>query len=214
MEDYQKQIEDIYRKFDPEKIPTVPALLEKYKGYEAELLKRVQEKFAISPEVPKIPPPLPIQKNVTPPPIVPVPPKITPEHQPQERNLLKDATLVIRKVKEKTEHTWVFTKFVNAVFFLLELFCYATLISMVIFAIYLPSGEFIFSVLVDKHSTISAGLTIPQLVTIFNTMKGLILFLGLMMLLPAILFRRLRKRNHILEELNSLTEKFANDFLH
>lgn len=44
----KKQIEEIYRQHNPDKLDTLPALFEKYDGIEQELLDAVREKYGIS----------------------------------------------------------------------------------------------------------------------------------------------------------------------
>lgn len=119
-----------------------------------------------------------------------------------------EAIEVIQKVDETTAHTWIFTKMGNSILLLLEIICYFLLIGLVLFAIKLPSGELNGSQELSDSITVDTSIKIKEILTFFQILKLMIIVLGLLMIVPAILFRKLRKKNNLLEKVNDISGKF------
>lgn len=119
-----------------------------------------------------------------------------------------EAIEVIQKVDETTAHTWIFTKMGNSILLLLEIICYSLLIGLVLFAIKLPSGELNGSQELSDSITVDTSIKIKEILTFFQILKLMIIVLGLLMIVPAILFRKLRKKNNLLEKVNDISGKF------
>lgn len=119
-----------------------------------------------------------------------------------------EAIEVIQKVDETTSHTWIFTKMGNSILLLLEIICYSLLIGLVLFAIKLPSGELNGSQELSDSITVDTSIKIKEILTFFQILKLMIIVLGLLMIVPAILFRKLRKKNNLLEKVNDISGKF------
>ncbi len=120
----------------------------------------------------------------------------------------QEAVSVIQQVNQKTKHTWLFTKFGNTLLFLAEWLCYLLLIGLIAFAIYLPSGELNETQQLADNVTVSTTVQVKEIMQFFVILKGLVVFLGLLMVMPALLFRNIRKKNNLLEELNDVTGQF------
>jgi hypothetical protein len=123
-------------------------------------------------------------------------------------NIEHEAIVVIQKVNKTTSHTWLFTKMNNGIWLFLEIICYLLLIGLVLFALFLPSGEIYGSQEISESVTVDTRVNVKEIVEFFVILKGMIVVLGLLMIVPAILFRKLRKKNNLLEELNNVSSKF------
>jgi hypothetical protein len=122
--------------------------------------------------------------------------------------LEKEAIEVIQKVNKATTHTWLFTKMSNGLWLLLEILCYLLLVGLVLFAIFLPSGEIHESLALSESVTVDTNVKVKEIIEIFVILKGIIVVLGLLMIFPASLFRKLRRKNNLLEDLNDVSGKF------
>lgn len=123
-----------------------------------------------------------------------------------------DSIRIIKEVNQRTTYTWIFTKMGNSIWFLLEFICYFLLLGLVIFALYLPSGQIIESQQVAENITVETNVQVKEIIEFFVILKLLVGILGLFMLVPARLFRKLRKNNNLLKELNDITGKFLKDY--
>lgn len=115
---------------------------------------------------------------------------------------------VIKHVNKITAHTWLVTKMGNSIWYILQVLCYLISIGLILFAISLPSGGFTESTTITEHVTVEANVKVDELLALFTVLKLLLVFLGVLMLVPAALFKKIRKKNNVLEEVNNVTSKF------
>jgi hypothetical protein len=122
-----------------------------------------------------------------------------------------DAVNIITLVNTKTKHNWVASKLGNTVWITLEFACYIMLLALFALALYLPNGEIKEIIKVEDNITAETTLKIKELVQFFLALKIIIVVFGILMLVPATLFRKIRKKNNLLEELNDISGKFLKD---
>lgn len=119
-----------------------------------------------------------------------------------------DAVSVIKQINTITDHNWIFTKFSNSIWWILEIFCYVMIIILLAIIFYLPSGEIFASQQISESVSVETKLTFSQLVTFFWILKLTLFILGIMTFLMSRIFKRIRKRKNLLEEINNLSGKF------
>jgi ABC-type multidrug transport system fused ATPase/permease subunit len=119
-----------------------------------------------------------------------------------------EALSIIKQINSITDHNWVFTKFSNSIWWLLEIICYVMIIILIGIIFYLPSGEIFANQQITEGISVEAKLTISQLVTFFWILKVTLFILGIMTFLMSRIIKRIRKRKNLLEEINNLSSKF------
>jgi hypothetical protein len=95
----------------------------------------------------------------------------------------------LREIHALTSHTWIFSKLANIFWRLGEWLCYLILVIFVILAIVLPVGD----IPLAGNESVELVLKIEEVRTAFLVVKGCLVLAGLLMLLPAILLRKIIK---------------------
>ncbi len=127
---------------------------------------------------------------------------------PPETHITPDAIAVITQINQKTKHVWLFTKMGNGLLIFLELSCYLLMISLILYSFYMPTGEVLANRETTDNLTVDTTLKFKEIIDFFMLLKIGITLLGLLMLVPALLFRKVRKKNNLLEEINGITAGF------
>lgn len=120
-------------------------------------------------------------------------------------NMNQESVAVIKRINQLTTHYWIKTKLSNGLLILAEIACYLLAIGLVIFAILLPDGGIRVQDEMFNNVETEIIIKIKDVVYFFMILKVAIGVLGLLMFVPALLFRKLRKKNNLLEELNSIS---------
>lgn len=116
----------------------------------------------------------------------------------------------LRRIQALTSHTWIFSRLNNTLMLSLEYCCYLLLIGLVAFAIYLPDGSLNESQQVSENIRVDSSIKVQEIIEFFIILRLMIGALGLLMLVPAYLFRQVRKKNYKLEEVHDIIEKAVN----
>lgn len=121
----------------------------------------------------------------------------------------QEALLILQDINKETSHTWIATKLGNTFLFLGEWFCYLMILVFIVLALKIPSGEIAVDQTVSEGVTVQTSVEVDSLKQLAGLAKALVIFAGLTMILPAVLFRKVRKKNNKLEKVYNLT----NDYL-
>ena len=121
---------------------------------------------------------------------------------------LQESTEVIKRVHQLTAHYWLKTKLSNGLLILVEIVCYLLAIGLVVFAFLLPNGTITITDKVSNNIEVGAFVNIKEVIYLSMILKIAIGVLGLFMIVPAVLFRKVRKKNYVLEEVNGITGEF------
>lgn len=121
---------------------------------------------------------------------------------------LQESTEVIKRVHQLTAHYWLKTKLSNGLLILAEIVCYLLAIGLVVFAFLLPNGTITITDKVSNNIEVGAFVKIKEIIYFFMILKVAIGVLGLLMIVPAVLFRKVRKKNYVLEEVNGITGEY------
>lgn len=119
-----------------------------------------------------------------------------------------ESTAVIKKVHELTAHYWLKTKLGNGMLIVAEIVCYLLFIGLLVLAIFIPNGTITIDVNVSDEATAATVININKIVYFFLIVRIATVVLGLLMLVPARLFRKLRKKNNVLEEVNRVCGEY------
>lgn len=120
----------------------------------------------------------------------------------------QESVVVIRLVHQLTAHYWIKTKLSNGLLILAEIACYLLGVSLVIIAIVIPNGTIPIAEWVSDGNSRQVNLKMEEIISVFLILKITIGVLGILMIIPAVLFRKVRKKNYVLEEVNSITGEF------
>lgn len=120
----------------------------------------------------------------------------------------QEAIMVIQEINKETSHTWLVTKLGNSILFLGEIFFYILLLGFVFGAFIMPSGEIPVNEQVNNGVTVSSSIQIDGILKAVAFLKGVVIFAGLTMMIPAFLFRKIRKKNNKLEKVYNLTNEY------
>lgn len=123
-------------------------------------------------------------------------------------NPVPESTAVIKKVHELTAHYWLKTKLGNGLLIVAEVVCYLLFIGLLVVAIFIPDGTITIDVNVSDEATAATALKINRIVYFFLIVRIATVVLGLLMIIPARLFRKLRKKNNVLEEVNRVCGEY------
>ena len=96
----------------------------------------------------------------------------------------------------------------NGLLILAEIVCYLLAIGLVVFALLLPNGTITITEDVSSNIEVGAFVKIKEIIYFFMILKVAIGVLGILMIVPAVLFRKVRKKNYVLEEVNGITGEF------
>ncbi len=129
-------------------------------------------------------------------------------HSDLSYNPLQESTEVIKKVHQLTAHYWLKTKLSNGLLILAEIVCYLLAIGLVVFAILLPNGTINVTEEISNNIEVGAFVKIKEIIYFFMILKVAIGVLGILMIVPAVLFRKVRKKNYVLEEVNGITGEY------
>ena len=119
-----------------------------------------------------------------------------------------NALEIIQELNQKTSQHWLMTHVGNTMLILFEVTCYLFFVGLLLFAVFMPSGEIINSLKLSESVNVKLNVQIEEMVTLFRIIKALIVVLSLLTLIPAILFRKLRKKNKQLRDINTITAHF------
>ena len=120
----------------------------------------------------------------------------------------QESVVVIRLVHQLTSHYWLKTKLSNGLLILAEIACYLLGVSLVIIAIVTPNGTIPIADWVTNGNSRQVNLKVEEIISVFLVLKIIIGVLGILMIIPAVLFRKVRKKNYVLEEVNSITGEY------
>lgn len=121
---------------------------------------------------------------------------------------VSESTAVIKKVHELTAHYWLKTKLGNGLLIVAEMICYLLFIGLLVLAIFIPNGTITIDVNVSDEATAATVIKINKIVYFFLIVRIATVVLGLLMIVPARLFRKLRKKNNVLEEVNRVCGEY------
>ena len=76
----------------------------------------------------------------------------------------------------------------------------------------LPSGELSASNDLADNVHVKTSVKVDEIIWFFNALKVLIFILGVLMIVPARLFRQVRKKNNLLEDINDTTATFLEKY--
>jgi hypothetical protein len=116
-----------------------------------------------------------------------------------------DATQAMQTIKEKTSHTWIFSRMGNLFLWLFEIACYLSVVIIVYIAIRLPDGSLSIPVQMNEADRVNIMVEEGRLKEIMQLVKTVVGLLGFLMLIPGVLFRKVRKKNNLLEEVNGIS---------
>lgn len=119
-----------------------------------------------------------------------------------------ESTAVIKKVHELTAHYWLKTKLGNGMLIVAEIVCYLLVIGLVIVAILMPNGTIPLAKWVSDGNSRELDFKMDEIICFFTILKVIVGVLGLLMFVPARLFRKLRKKNNVLEEVNRVCGEY------
>lgn len=89
-----------------------------------------------------------------------------------------------------------------------EIVCYLLAIGLVVFALLLPNGTITITEKVSNNIEVGAFVKIKEFIYLSMILKVAIGVLGVLMIVPAVLFRKLRKKNNVLEEVNTICGEY------
>lgn len=119
-----------------------------------------------------------------------------------------ESTAVIKKVHELTAHYWLKTKLGNGLLIVAEFTFYILAIGLVVIAILMPNGAITIKEWVTNEVKFVAKVEVKDIICFFTILKVIVGVLGLLMIVPARLFRKLRKKNNVLEEVNTICGEY------
>ncbi|MBS1635329.1 MAG: hypothetical protein JST26_05355 [Bacteroidetes bacterium] len=120
-----------------------------------------------------------------------------------------DASRVINQIRVMTDHSWLVTRLRNTFLILSEIACYLGMILLIFFSIWLPNSSLTGSEQLNSHVNVNISIEIVEMVNFFLVLKILIGILGALLIIPAILFRKIRKKNNTLEEIHDLATSYV-----
>ncbi|MFI5173058.1 MAG: hypothetical protein ACHQFW_11750 [Chitinophagales bacterium] len=120
-----------------------------------------------------------------------------------------DAVQVIQKVEHMSGRSPFLASLGNGVLFLFEVICYLVLIALIGLAIWLPGGGITTdTVILNTRITLNNDLTVDKLFGFYTTLKITVVVLGLLLLIPAFLFRNIRMKNKLIREVHALSANY------
>lgn len=119
-----------------------------------------------------------------------------------------ESTAVIKKIHELTAHYWLKTKLGNGLLVVGEFACYFLTICLVVLAIMMPNGTITYTEEVSPNITVDTNVKVKEVIYFFTALKLVIGILGLLILIPAVLFRKVRKKNNVQEEVNTICGEY------
>jgi len=129
-------------------------------------------------------------------------------HPDLSYNPLQESTELIKKVNQLTTHYWLKTKMSNGLLILAEIVCYLLAIGLVVFALLLPNGTITITEDVSSNIEVGAFVKIKEVIYLSMILKVAICVFGILKIVPAVLFRKVRKKNYVLEEVNGITGEY------
>ena len=120
----------------------------------------------------------------------------------------QESVVVIRLVHQLTAHYWLKTKLSNGLLILAEIACYLIAIGLVFVAIIIPNGKLPVTEWVTNGIKFVVTAEKDEIKFFFIVLKVTIGILGFLMIISAVLFRKVRKKNYVLEEVNSITGEY------
>jgi hypothetical protein len=121
---------------------------------------------------------------------------------------VSESTAVIKRVHELTAHYWLKTKLGNGLLIVAEVVCYLLVIGLVLVAILMPNGTIPLAKWVSNGYSRELDFKMDEIICFFTILKVIVGVLGLLMIVPARLFRKLRKKNNVLEEVNRVCGEY------
>jgi hypothetical protein len=123
-------------------------------------------------------------------------------------NPVPESIAVIKKVHELTAHYWLKTKLGNGLLIVAEMACYLLVIGLVMVAILMPNGTIPLAKWVSDGYSRELNFKMDEIICFFTILKVIVGVLGLLMFVPARLFRKLRKKNNVMEEVNTICGEY------
>lgn len=119
-----------------------------------------------------------------------------------------ESIAVIRKVHELTKHYWIKTKFNNGLLVLAEIACYLLAIGLIVVAFVISNGTIPIAEWESDGNSRQILLKIEEIASFYKVLKITIGILGILVIIPAMLFRKVRRKNYVLEEVNSVCGEY------
>ena len=116
-----------------------------------------------------------------------------------------DAEKVVQNVEQVSSRSAFVSSIGNGILFLLEVICFVVLIGMIAVAIWLPGGSLTNdTIILNTRISLSNNMTVDDLIRFYNTLKIIVVVLGLLLLIPALLFHRIRMKNRLINQIHSI----------